>query len=815
MLRIIGCITQQHDLRLVAVAACICILACATTVSLLACVQDRQRSSLIHLAAASTAFGGGVWSLHFVAMLAYASDLPIAYGMSLTIASIVLAVVGAGLAFSVWRFSHSRPIGIIVGGVLLGSSISAMHFCGVMAMQVSGAVHFDFPEVVCSIVVSISMAVLALARGAMLSTSRQRAEAILWLTLSICGLHFTAMTGLSFQPSPPDVQQAFVLGSNALAVTVGALSIAILIVGLAATLMEQYLSSRAVLELRRMRTLNDLSQEIMIICRDGVTLQINAAGDRMFGLPGRQLIGSRVLDLIAEADRPVFLRQLEHHPAGPGQAEISLMAANGKIRSAELLTTTIEYEGKPALVIALRDVSDRKQHEARIRHLAHHDALTDLPNRFLLQERFRFSLDRAARSGELVALLYLDLDRFKAVNDLFGHPAGDALLIAVGQRLLSAIRSGDTLARVGGDEFVIVATFEQPEDIALLAGRLIEAVAQPFNLDVAQVEVGASVGIAAWPQDGVDDQELMRAADVALYRAKQGGRGAFRFFETGMDEQLQARQQLEHDLRYAIDRGQLLLHYQPLVSSRTGDVEGFEALLRWQHPERGMIPPLDFISLAEETGLIAKIGQWVLETACEAAAGWTESRRVAVNISPAQFRSGDLVEIISGVLARTGLAADRLEIEVTEGILMEAPKQAANVLSALRTLGVRIAMDDFGTGYSSLSYLHAFKFDKLKIDRSFVMRLGEAEDATVIITAIIGLAHQLGLSVVAEGVETVQQLNALRDLLCDQIQGYLTGRPMQMADGPTELMTARARMSFAHVSTEAGVGLNDQEQQAD
>jgi EAL domain-containing protein (putative c-di-GMP-specific phosphodiesterase class I) len=291
------------------------------------------------------------------------------------------------------------------------------------------------------------------------------------------------------------------------------------------------------------------------------------------------------------------------------------------------------------------------------------------------------------------------------------------------------------------------------------------------------------------------------AADTALYRAKREERGTFQFFEPAMDEHLQARQKLQQDLRHAIERDQLHLHYQPLVNCATGEVDGFEALARWNHPERGAVPPLEFIPLAEETGLIIKIGQWVLETACATAAGWTEPRWVAVNVSPVQFRQSDLAGVISGILARTGLPANRLEIEITEGVLMEDAKRAGDVLAALRKLGVRIALDDFGTGYSSLSYLHAFKFDKIKIDKSFVARLGDAEDAAIIVRTIIGLAHSLGLSIVAEGVETAQQLYIIRDFMCTQVQGYLIGRPQ--VDGSTDLVAARAK-TLLSVSTKLG-----------
>jgi predicted signal transduction protein with EAL and GGDEF domain len=359
--------------------------------------------------------------------------------------------------------------------------------------------------------------------------------------------------------------------------------------------------------------------------------------------------------------------------------------------------------------------------------------------------------------------------------------------------LQAELRAADTIARVGGDEFVVIVLLDEPENAAMIAGRLIAALTQPFVLGTDQVEIGASVGIALYPRDGDSQEALLHAADTALYQAKQDERGTYRFFERTMDERSQTRQRLERDLRHAVDRKEMALHYQPVVNCATGEVLGFEALLRWHHPELGLVLPLEFIPLAEKTGLIASIGQWAIESACAAAAGWQEPHWIAVNVSPVQLRLSDLSGLVSSTLARTGLPAGRLEIEVTEGALMEDPKRAVDVLSTLREQGVRIALDDFGTGYSSLGFLQRFRFDKLKIDRSFIARLGDREDATIIVRTLIGLAHSLGLSAAAEGVETPQQLAIVRELLCDQVQGYLLGWPMPM-DGSSELMAVRAKM---------------------
>jgi diguanylate cyclase (GGDEF)-like protein len=439
----------------------------------------------------------------------------------------------------------------------------------------------------------------------------------------------------------------------------------------------------------------------------------------------------------------------------------------------------ISHEPMPdgGWVATHQDITDQRKSEAKIAHMALHDALTDLPNRTLLNERLEQSLAHARR-GEIIATHLLDLDHFKNVNDTLGHAVGDKLLRSVAKRLGSLIRDTDTVARMGGDEFAIVQTaLEQPADAVTLATRVIEAISAPYDIDGHQVAIGTSVGIAIGPNDGTDPDQLMRNADLALYRGKSEGRGIYRFFEPGMDVQLKARRALECDLRAALTEGQFVLFYQPVINLEHGSISGFEALIRWQHPERGLVPPNEFIPLAEEIGLIVRIGEWVLRQACTTVARWPGDASVSVNISPAQFRNPGLVQAVLIALADSGLPARRLELEITETVLLEDSEQTLSTLHRLRDLGVRIAMDDFGTGYSSLSYLQSFPFDRIKIDRSFVKDITSASGSLNIVRAVAAMAKGLGMAATAEGVETQEQLETVRTEGCTEMQGFLFSKP--------------------------------------
>ena len=419
------------------------------------------------------------------------------------------------------------------------------------------------------------------------------------------------------------------------------------------------------------------------------------------------------------------------------------------------------------------DVTERQRSEDRIAHMARHDALTDLPNRVLLLEQLNHEIKRVKR-GECLAVLCLDLDQFKSVNDALGHHIGDELLKLVGERLRGCTRELDIVARMGGDEFAIIMTqMEQAADAATLSKRIRDSVIKPYQIEGHQIVTDISIGISVAPMDAVESTELLRNADMALYDAKGDGRGTFRFFEPEMNTRMKVRRELEMDLRKALATEQFELHYQPLVTLKTNEVNGFEALLRWNHPTRGLVSPADFIPIAEETGLIVPLGEWVLKAACNEAVDWPEHIKVAVNLSPAQLNCRNLVSMVTSALDESGMPPQRLQLEITETVLLQNTFTTLATLHELRKMGVQIALDDFGTGYSSLSYLRSFPFDKIKIDRSFIQDLSNGAEPLAIVNAVAGLAKCLNMTSTAEGVETQQQMDVLQSIGCTEMQGYL------------------------------------------
>jgi diguanylate cyclase (GGDEF)-like protein len=422
------------------------------------------------------------------------------------------------------------------------------------------------------------------------------------------------------------------------------------------------------------------------------------------------------------------------------------------------------------------DVTERLRSDGRIAHMARHDALTDLPNRVLLRERLEHELKRVKR-GECLAVLCLDLDQFKGINDTLGHPIGDELLKLVADRLRGCTREPDTVARLGGDEFAIIMTqMQEPTDAASLSKRIRESIIKPYQIEGHQIVTDISIGISVAPYDAEEADPLLRNADMALYGAKADGRGTFRFFEPDMNVKMKTRRELEMDLRKALVGKEFELHYQPLVNLQSNDVNAFEALLRWNHPKRGLVSPADFIPVAEETGLIIPLGEWVLKAACYEAVDWPDHIKVAVNLSPAQLNNRNLLNVVIGALAESGMPARRLQLEITETVLLHNTFATLATLHELRKLGVQIALDDFGTGYSSLSYLRSFPFDKIKIDQSFIQDLSNGAEPLAIVQAVANLAKCLNMTSTAEGVETQQQMDLLQSMGCTEMQGYLFSR---------------------------------------
>jgi diguanylate cyclase (GGDEF)-like protein/PAS domain S-box-containing protein len=506
-------------------------------------------------------------------------------------------------------------------------------------------------------------------------------------------------------------------------------------------------------------------------------LAVNAATCRHYGYSRDQMLAMSAADLCIPEEREKLRNEFRQHAGMQTAADTRRhITADGRLIEVAVEARPLRYNGRDACVAVAFDMTDRKRAEQRILHLACHDALTDLPNRAALDGHFSRTLDAARERGGSFAVLCIDFDRFKQINDLFGHSMGDAALREASRRLQIAAQ-GAFLARVGGDEFIAVT--EQgplPASAELLADRLRGALGRDIEVDGHCFELDLSVGIAVYPRDGNDARSLFANADAALYRAKHEGRGAVRFFTAAMDQQLRDRRALERDLKSAVANGELYLEYQP-QRHREGNVIGFEALVRWHHPQRGTIPPAEFIPIAEESNLIVEIGEWVLREACREAATWSAPLQVAVNVSAIQFRRGNLQQLVDTVLRESGLSPGQLELEITEGVLIENVARAALMLKGLKTLGVRIALDDFGTGYSSLSYLQSFPLDRIKIDQSFIASLGRTDRSLAIVRAVIGLAHGLGLPVLAEGVETTDQLETLVSEGCDEMQGYLIGRP--------------------------------------
>jgi diguanylate cyclase (GGDEF)-like protein/PAS domain S-box-containing protein len=791
VLKFLTCLTTQHDLRLVLVAGAVCLAGCFTTFRLYSRMRGARgvvRSAWLLLT--GLVAGSSVWATHFIAMVAFTPGLKTGYSPTGTLLSLMIAALFMAGGFAV-ASAQRTTTNDLAGGVLIGLGVASMHYTGMSAFVTQGQLVWEHATVGLSTLLGVAGATAALILAGSARTIRRQAIGGGLLCLGIVSLHFTGMSAITIVPDMAVSVPDQLLSGGILTLAVGSITSMIILGGLGAVAIESQ-TSRSALE--RIRRLANAAYEGLVVVQSGRINDANAAFCELAGAPLSDLVG-----------RPLFGAILTFDEASPNREDVRREGflqpvAGGREIPVEVFSRLMDdgarVETSGLTVLAVRDLRERRAAEEKIRYLAEHDGLTGLLNRNSLQMRLAAAIDRVEASGESLAVICIDLDHFKEANDQHGHLAGDALLVETARRLQSTVPAPSFAARLGGDEFIVVqvAGGDQPAAAAELAGRLIETLGAPVAHEGQELALGSSLGVSLYPDDGRTVEALMANADMALYRAKESGRGAYRFFKREMDDTIRERRNLARDLRQGIADNELLVHYQPLARAADGEVCGFEALVRWKHPTRGMIPPLEFIPVAEENGLIGALGDWVLRQACADAAAWEKPLRIAVNLSPLQLHNPALPSLVHEVLITTGLSPSRLELEITESALFKDYQRALDNLRRLKALGVRIAMDDFGTGFSSLSTLQSFPFDKIKIDKSFVENIHRHDRATVIVRAVLGLGRSLEIPVVAEGVETEEQILFLRGEDCAELQGYAIGRPTPV-DGLAEWTSANRSMA--------------------
>ncbi|MDY8108899.1 EAL domain-containing protein [Fulvimarina sp. 2208YS6-2-32] len=776
MMTILSCITEDHNPWVIALAALICVAGSWTTVRLFkraAAARWPESGAWFILTALIT--GASIWCTHFIAVLGYRPGTLVAFDPVLTIVSLLVAMMGAGMGFIVATFG-GRPASLF-GGSIVGLSIVVMHYTGMMGYRVEGIVSWDMPYLVASILISciLSAASLVVIRASDGVAGTYGGTAL--LVLAIVGLHFTGMTAFRVEPLAIDDAFSNPAALRALAMAVAGVALVIIVAGFASGMIDDRSRTNAA------EALSNMSNGLVAVSATGRITLFNRRVNEMFGLAEDDIQMNMSLgDFLSNIGRK----------SGWSHARIERVIANHVVWLAKAETTMVEHDFDTGRVIAVvcrplpkggailtyEDVTEARTGQRRITHMAYHDALTGLSNRRMFNDTIE-----AVASTDDYSLLMIDLDRFKTVNDKYGHAAGDDLLVQVSLRLRAALSQNDRAFRLGGDEFAVLLPLDThgAEDVAR---RIVEALAAPFAVGTNLLRIGGSVGIAAISA-GDDASTVQQRADLALYKAKKEGRGRVALYKDGMFEEAAERLAFAEDLAMVVERGQLELHYQPLLALPDRRLAGFEALLRWRHPDKGMISPAEFVPIAEASGAIEKIGAWVMREALREAARWPEDVYVSVNVSPVQLRSPAILSQIRRALADFGLSPERVEIEITETAMVDNSGQISAMLAGLRALGVRLAIDDFGTGYSSLAHLREFKVDRIKIDRSFISGVGEGPDedrgASAVVRAVIGMARDMSIDTTAEGIETSGQLERVVGFGCSTGQGYLLGRPMTAA----------------------------------
>lgn len=782
-MRVLNCVIEDHNLLLVALAAVVCAIGATISMSLYKKVlTSRGLTKATWLFTGAAAAAATIWCTHFIAMLAWMPHMATTYEPFWTAMSLAVALVGCSV--SLWLGARRNGKTGLLGGAMFGATVSAMHYMGMLGIEASAILHFSAPYLVASIVLAALLGMLAFGLMRRPGLRYRLIYAIVAMILAIVSLHFTGMAAVVVVPLV-GVDQAAGVNNDLLAF--GVAGVALLLLGSAlGSYMLQEMAQRR--EHQRLKALIDGTVDGMVVESSGRALMVNQAFVSLTDMSEDALIGTSIDEWVEDAGSMTGKMVVQSH----------LKQASGETIPVEV---TVRHElgenHEEVRVFAVRDLRRRLEQERRIAFLARNDSMTGLPNRASFLEKLQRMVE-LNREGPGFALLAIDLDRFKDINDLYGHGVGDQLLIHIGQRLRDVVEHGEFVARQGGDEFVALiplATMGDREEALRAAERIRNAIIVPMQGEHTDLGCGASIGIALWPQDAAEPSILINNADLAMYRAKASLNENVCFYEKAMDEAVRQRRRVTQGLREALEHEQFQIYYQPQVSVTDGEVTGYEALLRWPQADGSFVPPADFIPVAEDTGLILPIGEWVLRRACEEAMEWESPLRLAVNLSPVQLSHTDLPRLVHQILLETGLSPARLELEITETAMISDMARSTHILRQLKALGVTIAMDDFGTGYSSLSTLRAFPFDKIKLDRTFMTELEGSPQSRAIIRAVLTIGESLNIPVLAEGVETCDQLDFLREQGCDEVQGFLLGRPAREALPLSEVCGQLARAS--------------------
>jgi len=800
--QIYSCIIFEHDYRLVMLATLICIFSALTAVSMQERARrapERIRSKWVVLTAFT--IGSGIWATHFVGMLAYDLGMPVRYDLLPTIGSLLVAMIVPGFGFHFATY-HRTKRARAFAGLVIGIGIAGMHFLGMEGMRVQGTISHNMDYIILALFLGIGFSIMALVGMNKTQDVVRHGVAAGLLTAAICGLHFTSMAGVIVRYDPAALMPESLVSEAFLVVGVSVVALVLLAFSLATAYVDRDAARTKTIEAVRLRSLADAALEGIIVMDIGGHI-VNAnqsflelCGKKMPELRGhpftryfQQFLGEENINALAETRA-----HLE---------EAILLQPLGDEIPTEIFFRQADVNGERQLVAVVRDLREKRAAEQQINYLSNYDVLTGLANRQLMMDRLLRAVPAAIANDSNLALHYVDIDGFKELNTTVGQEGGDHLLRIFALRLQRCVNDHDTVARIGADQFCIIQeNIDRIENAELLVEGLLKRLDQPFVIDGRETFLTISVGIAVTPMDTLEPSGLLGLAEVAMRQAKMTAGNSFRFYEQALDQAQLLRRQLKHDLAGAVERGEICMVYQPQYHVRTECVVGFEGLVRWTHPVRGAIGPAEFIPLAEESGQILELGAWIIDECCREAASWENPLKIAINISPVQFQQKTLPDLIENTLLRYGLNPERLEIEITEGVLIADIDRAALVLGRLKKHGIRLAMDDFGTGYSSLSYLQQFPFDKLKIDRSFVRTMLAQEQSRGIVRGMIGLAHGLNIPILAEGVETEAEYAILRVEGCDEIQGYYLGKPKAINEYAA--LIAAPLETMAEITKEAG-----------